>query len=135
MFDFKEIFSQEFFFAIDRVRIHRSDWAVLIFGGALVILGVVKTVLKRYRANPVAKALLGRFAKLFLTIGFLEAFWFGLRYQEVVWFGTRIVPVLIFLVGIVWLGFILKYYFGIYRVEQANWQKEQQKLKYLKLQK
>jgi hypothetical protein len=131
MIDWKQIVSPDFFFKIDRVRLHRSDWAVLIVGALLLIAGIMASVYKRSRQVPYAKILIARLVRLYITIGILFVLWFAFRYEVVRWFGTRFAAVLILVYGLVWLGFIAADYFKNYRPNKELWEKEQLKNKYL----
>jgi hypothetical protein len=131
MIDWKKIFSEEFFFHIDRIRLHRSDWLVVIIGSLFIIGGVITTVIRRSKQNPFTRQFLLQLTKVFLTIGLLELVWFGLRYEAVRWFGTHFTAVLIFAGGMVWIGVILKKYFQTHKSQTESWQKQQLKMKYL----
>ncbi len=131
MIDWNKLFSYEFFFKIDRVRLHRSDWAILVVGAMLILAGVFASVYKRYRQVPYAKILLARLVRLFITTGILFGLWFGFRYESVRWFGTRFAAVIILAYGLTWLGFILVDYIRNYRPHKQLWEKEQLKNKYL----
>src|SRR6185503_20310234 len=130
MIDWQKVFTKDFFFSIDRLQLHRVDWVVLYFGGALVLIWLVLWIVRRRLKNPISQQLVARVGKLMLTIGLLEALWFGLRYQNVVWFGTHVVAAGLGVIGLVWLIFIIKYYFTLYRIQRQSWEKEQTKLKY-----
>ena len=128
--DWHKVFTVKFFFQLDREAPHRVDWAVLYFGGALVLIWLIIWVVTR-KASPVNKELWRKIGRLTLTIGLLEAFWFGLRYEGAQWFGTRATAAAFVVIGLIWLGFIIKYYFSMHRVKKRAWEKEQIKLKYL----
>lgn len=131
MIDWKKVFSSEFFLQIDRVRLHRADWLILILGAALVVSGLIVVLIKRSKTNPFAKKLLTRLTQMLVTTGFLEIIWFGLRYEAVRWFGTRVAAALVLAGGLVWLGFILNDFRKRFKKETEAWQKEQLKMKYL----
>ena len=129
--DWNKIFNKNYFLGLERGVLHRIDWAILFFGAWLVLVSIVVWFINRRSKNPVSKQFWNRLGKLFAVIGFLEAFWFLLRYENVQFFGARVTAIAFIVLGLIWLGFILKYYFSGYRVQKQSWEKEQVKLKYL----
>jgi predicted membrane protein len=131
MIDFHKIFSQTYLLDIDQLTLHRSDKGLFVVGGALVIVGIIFRLISWSAKNPFTKALRRRFSTWALTIGLLEALWFGLRYQNTQILGSHLVAFLILLIGLVWFIYILKYALGQYRRNLAQWEKDLLKQKYL----
>lgn len=125
MFDIQKVFTSEFFFQIDRVRMHRSDWALFLIAALLILAGIGALWYKRMQVVPYAKNLLARLARLFFTIGVLLGFWFVCRFEAVRWFGTRFAAVLVIVYGIVWLWFVFWDYRKNYKPNKSGWEKEQ----------
>ena len=65
------------------------------------------------------------------TIGFSGLFWFFLRYENTPIFANRYWAALVFVAGLIWLGFVLKYVTFDFKKERANFTREQLKNKYL----
>lgn len=131
MFDFQKLISTQYLFAINRVAISRSDWIFLILGGALVLVGILFAIWAKVNKVSVTKILLARYAKCFFVIGLLEVVWFGARYEYINFLGSHFMALLIGLVGLVWVGFIVWSNLTSFRKNKQQWEKEQQKLKYL----
>ncbi len=131
MLNVKQYFTSQYLFEIDRVTLHRSDKAFVLAGIIAVVLAVAFRILAIFAHNPVVKRLILRLFNLVLFVGLAEVVWFGARYQNIRFFGSHFVAMLILLIGLVWFGFIAKYFFGKYKAELESWQKQQIKLKYL----
>ena len=131
-----QFITYDFWFSIDRLRIRYLDWTISWLGLALVIAAIIIWFIKRKytKTNPHYKNLLDRYYNLLLTIGLLLGFWFGLRWQNVAFFSSHLVAGIIVLIGLVWLFFILRFRFKKFGGQVSAWEKEQQKLKYLRMQ-
>jgi hypothetical protein len=129
---FKSIFTTDFWFKIDPSAIYRADQFFLVLGVALVILGIAFRLGGRFSSHQFSKRVWQRLSNLMLTIGLLEIFWYGLRFQNIRLFGTRAVALLMLIMGIIWLVPILRYRFKQYHADVSNWSKEQLKQKYLR---
>lgn len=77
---------------------------------ALAVLGLVLWAGRFFSKHPVIKKLIGRFAVWSFSFGIIGLLWFAFRYENTPIFGKRFWVGLVFLVGMVWLGFILKYF-------------------------
>jgi hypothetical protein len=127
----KHIFSYDFLFYVNPVRLGVTDQ---VFAGAAVLAIVVAIIAKlyvRFSKNEVSRKLAHRLSVLFATVGALGVLWYGARYQNANVFGTRFAFLCIAVVGLVWFSFIAKYWWKQYRPEKLAWEKEQVKLKYL----
>lgn len=129
---FKQFFSYDFLIYLNRIRIEKIDIVFASIAVGLLVLGIIVRIVSWRSSHKVRKSMLLRFARLFVTIGIMGLVWYGARYQLVAWFGTHLTYVIILLIGLVWTGFLLRYVFGSYFSEKQAWEKEQQKLKYIK---
>jgi hypothetical protein len=127
----QRFFSTEYLFQINRVALTRADKVFLIIGLALVAIAVVVRIAMFFMKDRLKRGLFSRFFNLILTIGLLEVLWYGLRYEHVVFFGSHFVALIFLLIGLVWLGFIIKYWWKVYPLEKEKMRKENVKLKYL----
>jgi Ca2+/Na+ antiporter len=114
------------------VLLAKSDKVFFVLGGCLFVLGLGLRLFAWRAKNPINKKLFRRSAKLFDTIGILEVLWFGMRYENVRFFGTHFVALLCLLIGLVWLGFLVHYFFTAYPNEKRALEKQQLKEKYLR---
>ena len=132
MFDFTKLWSTAYLFGPAGFELVRSD--KVIFYASLISIAlaiVIKIfVLAKPKMSPVA-VLLSRFFHLFLTMGILVLIWVGAREQAIPWISTHFMALVLFIISVVWLGYIVKYYFRKYRHEVKDWQDEQVKRKYL----
>jgi hypothetical protein len=135
MIDFKKLISYEYLIGIDRAMLHRTDKGIFAIGAALVVAGIVFKLTGKLAPHQYAKNLWYRLSNWALTIGILEVLWFGLRYQNIRILGSHLTAFLILVVGLIWLVPIVKYWLGQYRRDVAQWEKDQQKQKYIKMQK
>jgi hypothetical protein len=126
-----EVWSKDFWFAIDRTRIHTSDTLLLYIGAALVALGIILLIFKKLAKNQFLGRVAGRFAKIALTIGLLEGVWYLLRWQYVQALGTRLVAVLLLVWGLAWLYFPIKYLLRNYKLDMEQASREASRMKYL----
>jgi hypothetical protein len=134
MIDIHKLLSADYLINIDLAALHRSDKAFLVVGGALTIAGIIFRLTSMSSHHPYARRIWRRLSLWALTIGLLEVLWFALRYERAVYLGSHLVALLILLVGLVWLVPLLKYWLGQYRHDVSQWQKDQVKQKYIKMQ-
>lgn len=127
----KSFFTQEYLFNINRVMLQRTDKVFLALGILLFVLAIVFKLAERMAPNSVDKYFRNRLYRVFLTIGLSEMVWFAARYENVSFFGSHFVALLIGLIGLVWLVFVAKDFIKNYKTRLLEWEKQQQKLKYL----
>lgn len=127
----KNIFSYDFLFYVNRVRLETVDWIFAGIAAGLLVLGIIFLIRMKFTKNPVVKKFAQRVVSLSFTTGILGALWFGARYQNANFFGSHFVFLLVVLVGILWLYYVLRYRVTLYGQERRTWEKEQLKLKYL----
>lgn len=129
----KNFLSQDFWFGLDLMKLHRIDWAIAYIGAGLFVLGVIFWLWAWRTRNGLIKGRLSQVGKIFTTIGIVEMAWFGIRYQQVAVLGTKFVAVLFGLVGLLWLIGPLKYFIKQYRHDVVAERKRLEKEKYLKM--
>lgn len=129
-----DLLTTDFWFDIDRSMLHLSDKLFLYGGGLLVILGIIALIVSRFLSNEFIKKVVKRVSKIFITIGLLEAIWFGLRMQYVQVLGFRFTALLIALAGLIWLYFPISYLITHYRTDMAIAARAASREKYLKMQ-
>lgn len=129
--NWNEVFSNKFWFGIDRSAIHLSDRLFLYAGGALVVLGLITLIYVRFASNKFLAKVALRVAKIFATIGLLEVFWYFLRIQYVQALGTRFTAALILAGGLVWLYWPIKYLISHYKTDMAEAERASMREKYL----
>ncbi len=129
--NWKEVFSQKFWFDIDLATLHRSDYLILYIGAALALVGIGLSIYRIMVKNQFLKKVAGRIAQIFITIGLLEVLWFGLRYENTRGLGTKFTAALIFLVGLIWLYWPVKYIITRYKTDMAEAERKVMRDKYL----
>src|SRR3989344_2776741 len=132
MFDFTKLWDKAYLFGPNPLDLSRSDiiffWCAI---GFIVMSIVSKFLAFRHRAASPHHFLFNRFFHLFLTMGILVAIWAGARRENIPWIGTHFLALVLFLIWVIWLGFILKYFLGRFRHDRNIWKDEQIKRKYL----
>lgn len=130
--DFTKLWDKKYLLGPNPLELSRSDllffWVSLIFLAAALVLKLL--VVKKEKGNP-CYYLFGRLFHLFLTIGLLVLLWVGARFENIVWLSTHIVVISLFLIGLVWLGFIGKYFIKDFSKQKRFWEEEKLKQKYL----
>ncbi len=129
----KHIFSYDFLLYINRVHLERVDTVFAVIAALLIVVAIATRIYMYFEKHIVRYQLFSRVWRLCLTVGLLGAVWYGARYQLVGWFGTHLAFILLLLVGLVWAGYILKYYLRSYKKEKTHWDHKQLKDKYLKM--
>ncbi|OGE73606.1 MAG: hypothetical protein A3I07_01085 [Candidatus Doudnabacteria bacterium RIFCSPLOWO2_02_FULL_42_9] len=98
---------------------------------AILAIAILLRIVKRFVRNAVHRKLLTKFWHLTFTLGISGIIWSVFRYENTPLFARRYWAGLIFLAGIVWLLFILKYLIFNYRRELFEFGREQVKSKYM----
>jgi Ca2+/Na+ antiporter len=127
----KQYLTTKFLFSINSVMLERVDKVFFVIGAILFILAVVFKLAAIFSPTPVDSKYRNKFFNLFLTIGLSELVWFAARWQNVRFFGSHFVSLFMLLIGLVWLGYILKDIIKNYKEQKVSYEKEQVKLKYL----
>lgn len=133
MLDFTKLWDKIYLFGPNPPDLARSDliffWVSLVFVVAAIISKII--VFRTAPGSP-KRMLWSRIFHLFLTIGILVLLWVGARFENIPWLGTHVVVLSLFLIGLVWLVFIMRYYLVEGRSRQSMWEEEKIKQKYLK---
>ncbi len=103
---------------------------IYIFIGILG-LSILTRIAKVFVKNPVHRKLVNKFWQLFFSLGISGIIWSVFRYENTPTFARRYWAGLIFVVGIIWLLFVLKYLIFNYRKDLAEYQRESVKNKYM----
>jgi len=133
MFDLTKLWDSVYLFGTVPVDLTRSDTLFFWKGVILVIAAAAVKVftMMRDESRSPRRYLLNRFFHLFLTTGLLVLLWAGFRFESIPLLSTRIVVLGLFLIALVWFGFIAWFYFREYRIRQKLWEDEAVKRKYL----
>lgn len=127
----KSYFTPDALFNVNSAYISPREKLVLITGAVLVLLAVVAKIAKVLAPSPADSKYRQKFYKWFLSLGLLQLFWYGCRYENVRFFDTHFLLYIIWLIGLVWLVKLLAAMIKNYPTEKQTWEKEQIKLKYL----
>lgn len=103
------IFTKLFWFTFPTFTLISLDRVFMWIFVALVAIGIIAPVINLWNNDLLLQNIIKRFRNLGLTTGILGLLWFALRYEYTPLFSYRYWAGLIFLIGIVWLGFIIKY--------------------------
>lgn len=132
MFDVTKLWDKRYLFGPNPIDLTRSDhiffWISLVFVVAAILSKIIAST--QQNGSP-KKFLMNRFFRAFLTMGILILLWTGARFENIPWLSTHILLLFLFLIWLVWLFFIAKYFLKDYRGQQENWESEQVKQKYL----
>ncbi len=97
----------------------------------LLVLSVVFYVAKHTSKDKLRSSLDNLWFLVTFWIGLFSLLWAGLRYETVEYLSANVIDLTIFVIGIVWALFILKYQFTTYRRARMLYNKELEKKKYL----
>jgi hypothetical protein len=97
----------------------------------LVALALIARISMIFVKNQVNRKLLKKLWYWSLTIGLIGLVWAAIRYENTPLFGRRIWAGIDLLVGLIWLGFIIKYAIFNFRFEKNEFARELIKNKYL----
>lgn len=132
MLDFTKLWNKAYIFGPNPIDLSRSDHIFFWLALGLVVAGIVAKLLvfRQDRDSP-RRFLLNRLFHLFVTMGFFVLLWAGFRFENIPWLSTHFLVLLLFLISLVWFGFIFKYFVWGYRHQQKIWHDETVKRKYL----
>lgn len=129
----KHLFSYDFLFYINRVRLERVDKAFAALAVVALFLAVLLWLWARVDAHLVRKAVTQRVYRLLATFGLVGLLWFSMRYELVSWLGTHAAFLLLVISCLVWAGYIARYMLTHYAKDKQQWEHRQLKEKYLKM--
>lgn len=120
-----------FWTAAPSLTITSADKAFFWLFTAITALGIAAIIFSYVNSDKVADVAIRKFKNLTLSTGLSGLIWFGIRYENTPIFGSRYWAGLILLVGLIWLGFFLKYMVFDYKKGKAEYEREMLKNKYL----
>lgn len=126
-----EVFSTQFWFQIDPSKIHPSETIFLYIGIVLIVLGVIALLFTRFSANRFLNGVAYRIARILITTGLVEAFWYLLRFENAQALGTKFTAALCLVLGLAFLYWPIKYLFTHYKLDMETAQREASRDKYL----
>ncbi len=129
--NWKDYVTIQFWFGSE-YTLHNIDKTIFLIAVLVVALGILALILKFATKNKFLASTFAWFAKIFLTIGFLEMIWFGMRYLYVQTLASHFVALLIAVAGLIWIYNPIKYLITRYKVDMENAQREMSREKYLK---
>lgn len=128
---FKDFFTSQSLFSINRIQIQPADKFFLLAGMAAMVVAIIFKLGAKFSPSPVDAKYRNKLFNVFLFLSLAEIIWYGARAQLVRFFGTHFAAMLIILIAFVWLVISLWKMFRNYRTEKSTWEKEQVRLKYL----
>lgn len=128
---FKNFFTSQFLFSINRIQIQPADKFFLLVGVAAMVVAIVFKLAAKFSPSPVDAKYRNKLFNVFLFLSLAEIIWYGARAQLVRFFGTHFMALLVILIALMWLIMALWKMFRHYRGEKQAWEQEQVKLKYL----
>jgi hypothetical protein len=126
----RHLFSQNYLFGPNIGIFSRSDKGYFLVGLLMIVVAVGLSIYKRVIKDKLKKHLVKVWRRMFVTIGILGMLWAVLRYELVPFFSMHIVIWVIYLIGLIWILFILKYWFIDYKKERMDAMRDQQMKKY-----
>lgn len=130
--DFTKLWDKKYLFSPGVFEFVRSDYIFFWSGVIFFLLSMaLKIFASKLSPNSPKARLIRRFFNLFLTAGILILLWSGARYENIPLLSTHIVALVLYLIFLVWLGVIAKYFWKNYPREQQTWEEELLKRRYL----
>lgn len=126
----KYIFSSDYLFQTGLKTLTATDRFYWILALVLLALGFFSFIYKRKKPE-ITREFWQRWQNMSLTIAILALIWTGLRSQLIRGLSAHIIIWLVYLLAVIWSMMIIRYYFGSYRREMAEYNKQQQKMKYM----
>lgn len=129
----KTYFSSNYLFtpSIPGFPFHLSDKLYFQFGILLFVIALALAFFRRSLRNPVKKNLLKRWQSLTLTIGMLALVWTAFRYEDIPFFSMRIWIWVIYIIGLIWAGYVLKYWLKHHKKHLLEFEAEEIKKRYM----
>lgn len=131
--DFTKLWDKTYIFGPNPQDLTRSDYIFFWGAAAAVVASIVLKVfvLRKSRDNPLRFGL-NRLFHLFLTMGILVSLWAGLRYENIPWLSAHFVVLLLAIIGLIWAGYIVKYFLREFPYQKKVWEEQKVKEKYLR---
>lgn len=126
-----KLFSYTFWFQTGFVNLGRTDKIYFAVSALLFIVGVALGIFSGGMRERFNKHLARRWMTLGMTIGGSGLVWSFLRYEAVQSISARLIAFLIYVIGVVWAYYIVRFWLKDYRVLKADHEKEQLRQRYL----
>ena len=98
---------------------------------ASLVVSIILIIAKRFIQHGIMKKLVSKVFYLLLTIGLTGLVWYGIRYENTPIFANRYWAGLVFIFGMIWGLFIVKYLIFNFPKELKQYNYEVLKNKYL----
>ncbi len=128
-----KLLSTQYLFGPTIPGFSRSDHYFLNISVILIAIGILLMLLTYFVSHPVQKKFVHRLTDLALTIGILSLLWTGLRYELVQYLSMHFLVLLVYLIGAIWFGFIVRLWFKNYRAEHNAYEREKLRQKYMNI--
>lgn len=125
------LLTSAFWFDLAFAGLTRFDKAVLILSALLVVVSVALAIFRRGIKNKFLKRYMRSWTSMLATIGIFGLIWAALRYEEIQVFSTRFAVLILYIIGLIWGVYLVRYYFKKYRLEVMEYIKEQERKKYM----
>ncbi len=128
----KQLTDRLFWFSQPSTFLSSADKIFIYVALGLLVVGILIRILVWFmRPNEVNKKLLFKIWQLLFWIGLSGLIWGAIRYEGTPIFGRRYWAGLNYIVGIIWLLYLIKYTVFNYRRERFEHERELMKSKYL----
>ncbi|MDB4939801.1 MAG: hypothetical protein JWO40_226 [Candidatus Doudnabacteria bacterium] len=129
---FRHLFTSEYMFAPSFVGLHSiSDKLFLALALILLAIAIFFVVTIKNIKNPIQKNLYSRWQNLGFTISILVLIWIFLRYEGIAQISDHWIVLVIYLIGLIWAGSIIRYVLNQYKPKMDAYKGEQLKKKYM----
>ncbi|OGE79736.1 MAG: hypothetical protein A2660_01605 [Candidatus Doudnabacteria bacterium RIFCSPHIGHO2_01_FULL_45_18] len=128
---FKQLTDYFFWFAQPSSFLSQQDYQIGFLFLGLLGLAIAFRVAAFRSSHAVNRKLFSRFWNLMLTISLIGLLWFGMRYENTPIFAKRLWAGLTLAIGVIWLGFLIKYLLFNYGREKVDYEREQVKNRYI----
>jgi hypothetical protein len=128
---FKKFFTVAYMFGPYAIEMSRSEKLFFVLSVLLVVLSGIVYISKRTSKDALQRGLAARWFHVTFWTGLLGLVWAGLRYETIEYLSANAIVVLIFVAGAVWAICVASYQLTTYRQLRAEYDREQQKNKYL----
>lgn len=130
--DFTKLWNRIYLLGPNPLNLSRSDYIFFWVAVSFVVLGIVAKVwAMRAEATSPHRYLFARLFHSLVTMGIFILLWAGARFENIPYLSLHIVVLFLFLIFLIWLGFIAKYFFGGFLRQRKIWADEMLKRKYL----
>ena len=127
----KEFTDYYFWVSPPSINLSSTDMFFMWLFLAIAALGIAAIILSYLNYDTVRDTAIRKFKNLTLTTGLSGLIWFGIRYENTPIFSNRYWAGGILLLGLIWLGFFLKYMIFDYKKTKVQYEREILKQRYL----